>query len=228
MNGPIEYSGGTSIGGGLGGWGGWGGGIGGVGLVGLIGLNNLFGRRDGGDCDQNNIFSASVLKSLGDIEAAVPAAASGLKDTIQNQTLWQSGSFAGVKDSVQGTYAGLSAQICDAKTTLLQAIDAEGDSIKGLITQNRISQLETELLEERSGRRSRDVEVNVTQNVNQAQVQMQQQQQIQSINENFRHLLGLFSNQFQQQRATAGSVQFGTGNVAANTPTNTANQVGGF
>jgi hypothetical protein len=70
----------------------------------------------------------------------------------------------------------------------------------------------------------------VTQTVNQVQAQQQQQQQQQAIFDRIRGLECFLhsSGQFQAGRASANSFQFGQGNVAANTPTNTNNQVGGL
>lgn len=192
----------------------------------------------------NPAWDATILSKLGNLEAAIPlstaainaqtaASSSSLKDALQGQTLFQSQAFAGVKDSVQAAYAGLAAQGCETQNiiqstacAIKQAINADGDATRGLINTIERENLLRELENERHDARGRATEINVTNNINQMQMQQQQQQQMNSLLSSFHALLGQF--QFQNQRATAGSVQFGTGNVAANTPTNTANQVGGF
>lgn len=227
----------------------------------LSGRGGLFGRDGRGDCGcgvggglgaaalaaglgGNPSFEAAILSKLGNLEAAVPlstaainaqtaASASSLKDTLQGQTLFQSQAFAGVKDSIQATYAGLSAQNCETQNMIQstacdikQTVRNDGDATRALINTIERENLLRQLEDERHDRRGRDTEINVTNNINQMQMQQQQQQQFNGLISSFHALLGQL--QFQNQRATAGSVQFGTGNVAANTPTNTANQVGGF
>lgn len=249
-----EYN---SVGGGFGGFGFGGGWGGGSILEGLLfgallgGRGGLFGRDGrGGDCGCGSmgapsaVWEASILSKLGELQAAVPlstasinaqttATGASLKDTIQNQTLFQSQAFAGVKDSVQAAYAGLAAQGCETQNIIQstacdikQTVRNDGDATRALINSIERENLLRELENERHEARGRATEINVTNNINQMQMQQQQQQQMNSLLSSFHALLGQF--QFQNQRATAGSVQFGTGNVAANTPTNTANQVGGF
>lgn len=236
----------SGLGGGGFGWGGFGSGIGGLGLVGLVGINNLF-DRDRKDCgDGGGIFAATVLNKLGDIQNEVPSTAAAtqatvaatgasLKDTIQNQTLFQSQAFGNLKDSVQLGFAGVLSQgaqtqniVQEVGCSIKQAIDAEGDSIKALINDIRREQLQTELLELRAEHRGLRGEINISQTVNQAQAQAQQQQQQQAVNDKLNNLHWFLNNQFQFQNARTGasSIQFGTGNLAANTPTTNAQQVG--
>lgn len=218
--------------------------------------------RGGDESCRDAIFSSSVLNGIGDIKSAIPAstaatsaaiaaATATLKDGTQNQTLYLSnnlaqlaagitGGFSNTKDSIQGAYAGLSAQNAETQALVARigceiktAIDAEGDSIKALITANRISELETELARERSCNSRRESEINVTQVVNQAQAQAQQQQQIQFQNAKLSELLCGFhtlinNSQFQYGRAGANAFTFGNGNLTGQTPTNTNNQVGGL
>lgn len=185
-------------------------------------------------------WDATILSKLGNLEAAIPlstaainaqttATGTSLKDTIQNQTLFQSQAFAGVKDSVQAAYAGLAAQGCETQNMLQstacdikQTVRNDGDATRALINTIERENLLRQLEDERHDARGRATEINVTNNINQMQMQQQQQQQMAGLFAAFRGL----ADQLQVQRATAASVQFGTGNVAANTPTNTANQVG--
>lgn len=194
-------------------------------------------------------IKAAIPASTASLEGAIGGAVATLKDGTQNQTLYLSnnlaqlaagisGGFNSTKDSVQGAYAGLSAQNNDTQNLISRigceiktAIDAEGDSIKALITANRISELETQLAQERNDRCRRDSEINVTQTVTQVQAQAQQQQQQQFQADQLKSLLCSFHNlagqlQFQNVRAGASSVQFGTGNLAGTSATNNANQVG--
>lgn len=195
-------------------------------------------------------FDATILSKLGNIEgqvataacntdAGVSAAASSIRDSIQNQNLFLQGqlstlllagqqSAANTKDAIQNSLAVLTAQNCDLGSSLQagicaikDAVNNDGDATRALINQIERDRLQHELCELKATSRSRDTEINVTQSVNQIQAQQQQQQQFSNIMGLFHNLLGELQIQKQGNR----TVQFGAGNVA--TPTNTANQVGG-
>jgi|SRR6478736_3067061 len=200
-----------------GGYGGFGGGWGGIAPIGLFGVaNGLFGRDGrredcgGGNVANDNninqtIFGTSVLNKLGNIEAAIPLGALSTQNALLEQTialnstanqnnLSQLQATAGVKDTVQ-----------NSATVLLGAINAIGSKID----QNRISELETQLAQERNSFRSREVEVNVNQTVSQAQAQAQTQAQIQG-------LFGVLSNLANDLQAVKqGQVIFNSGTMAA-------------
>lgn len=168
---------------------------------------------------------------------------SNLKDSVQAGAVVTNASISNLKDTVQLGIAASSAQasvienlINQQSCAIKQAINADGDQTRALINALEHERLRDQLNELRHDHRSRGAEINISQQMTniqaQAQAQQQQQQQQQQMSDFF-HRFNCFTNrfdqfQFQNQRATAGAVQFGTGNVAAQTPTNTQNQVGGF
>lgn len=201
-------------------------GIGGVGLVGLIGLNSLAGGRDcDRGCDNNgnlnsSIIGASILGKLGDIEGAVPLAASQIQNGLLEQTgtlsntINQSGlanlaATASLKDTVQSATTGILLNQNSNTQSILGAICNLGSKID----QNTITQLQTDLLESRAISRSRDVEINVSQNVNQQQAQLQaqaqQQQQFAALFNCVNALIGDI------QAVKQGQVIFNSGTMAA-------------
>lgn len=214
------------------GWGGGGfgggfnnGGIGGLGLVGLIGLNSLGRDGDRRCCDDNgslnsSVLGASILGKLGDIEGAVPLAASQIQNSLLDQTgtlsntINQSGlanlqATAGVKDTVQNAATGILLNQNSNTQSILSAICG----LSSKIDANLITQLQTELLESRSIGRSREVEINVSQNVNQQQAQLQaqaqQQQQFAALFNCVNALVGDI------QAVKQGQVIFNSGTMAA-------------
>lgn len=205
-------SSGINGGAGFGGFGG--GGIGAFGLVGLIGLLGRDGLGRGGEdnCQRDLL----LMSKLGAIEGAIPTAALQTQNALLEQTIGLNGQIGAVKDTIQNSVLALSTQAANNTQQLASAICGLGSKID----QNLISQLQTELLEERGRGRARETEVNVTQNVNQQQAQLQAQAQ-------FNSLVGLvhtLAGEIQNQRFSNKTVQFGAGNVA--TPTNNGQQVG--
>lgn len=179
-----------------GGWGGFGGGFGGGGIVeGLIlgavlGNGRGFGfngnNRDGCCDNDGRVFAATTLSKLGNIEGAIPLAASTIQNSLLEQTnafsnqinqanIAQLGATSQVKDSVQNGVTALLLNNNQNTQSILSAICGLGSKMD----QNTITQLQTELMEQRGAFRSKETEVNVTQTVsqNQAQQQFQAQQQ---------------------------------------------------
>jgi hypothetical protein len=213
------------------GWGGGGfgggfnAGLGGLGLVGLIGLNSLGRDGDRRCCDDNgslnsSVLGASILGKLGDIEGAVPLAASQIQNSLLDQTgtlsntINQSGlanlaATASLKDTVQASTTGILLNQNSNTQSILGAICNLGSKID----QNTITQLQTDLLESRAAGRSKDVEINVSQNVNQQQAQLQAQaQQQQQFSALFSALNALVGD---IQAVKQGQVIFNSGTMAA-------------
>jgi len=193
------------------------------------------------DTVQNQTLFLS--NQFGDLQLAGQQGFSNLKDSVQATTAITNANISNLKDTVQIGIAANGVQglelanlINQQSCAIKQSINADGDMTRALINSLEHERLRDQLNELRHDHRSRGAEINISQQMTniqaQAQAQQQQQQQQQQFSD-FSHRFNCFLGQFnqfqvQQQRATAGAVQFGTGNIAAQTPTNTQNQVGGF
>jgi len=231
--------GGTDMGGGL---------IGGLLIGALLGGNNggLFGNRnngrDCGDCVTNESLNQ---QTLGDIKAAVPLAEAqvqlamaGLQASLSAQATQDTQYLSTQNNALSLAQANLAAALSreigsvdtnvDRQSTAIQqAIFADGERTRQLITSNRISDLEQQLTvaqlresEQRQVNREQSNSHNVTVTMNQAQAQ--QQQQLQALQYQFAQLCNGVN---QVARATNSSVVVGssgvTGAQTAN-PTNVA------
>lgn len=220
--------------GGGGGMGIFGGGSGGGVAMGVL-LAALLGRRglggDGGDCDKRgDVFDATILSKLGNIEGAVPlstaaiqaaicAAEGNFTGEIGRLALGTQSAISGVKDAVQNGTAFLATEIlksgCDVKSTVMN----DGEKTRALLTSRfqledatKINELNAAVIELRSERRSADharaVEVNVAQTVNQNQQQLQAQAQVQLFADLAAQVRNL-ANDIQVVRATQSNINFG-------------------
>lgn len=185
----------------------------------LSGRRGLFGG--GGDGDNNPVFEIATTQGIGDVKASVALSAaqtenvvntatnnintSVLQQTIslqnqgfQSQLASQAG-FAAVKDSVQATGVinlqatnGVALAVERSQGAVIQAINADGEKTRSLITSNEIAALNRQLTdanaaiielrnESRLNERTRGIEINMTNNQNQAQFQAQQQAQLQGV-----------------------------------------------
>ncbi len=166
--------------------------IGGVVLGALLGnRGGLFGGGSNGDGGcvgpaafaaglagvSNNIQESLVLNKLGSIEAAIPFTALETQLAIMNS-----------QNAIQSVAVTNATAQALANSATLQAINADGDRTRSLITLSEIATLnrelgvaQTALMEERFARRSRESEINITNtntNTNaQAQAQFQAQRQ---------------------------------------------------
>jgi hypothetical protein len=181
------------------------------------------------------LFQSQAFSSLA---LAGQQGMANLKDSVQAGAAITNASIGNLKDTVQ---IGIAAQGADARElanlinqqtcAIQQMIGVDGGLTRTLINAIERDRLRDELDEERHGRRSKDVEINMSQQMTniqaQAQAQQQQQQQWQRQNDAFNHLacrLGAIE-QFQAARFSTGAFNFGAGTVTQ-TPTNTQNQVG--
>lgn len=231
--------GGDGMGGGL---------IGGLLIGALLGNNGgLFNgnRRDGSDCSHCVTNESLNQQTLGDIKAAIPLAEAqvqlamaGLQASLSSQatqdTQYLSSQTNALSLAQMQLAAGLSREIgavdtnVDRQSTAIQqAIFADGERTRQLITNNRISDLEQQLTvsqlretEQRSINREQVNSHNVTVTMNQAQAQ--QQQQMQALQYQFAQLCNGVS---QVARATNSQVVVGSTGVAGTqtaSPTNVA------
>lgn len=177
----------------------------------LLARGGLFGdRRDGAPAlDVTNLIQAK----LGDIQAAIPLAASQVENAILSQTNAISAGIAGVKDAVQN---GAVVTLTTANQTQ-NVVQADGEKTRALIQsindanlQRELTVAQSALAEERGARRVREVEVNVSQVVSQAQAQQQQQQQLQAQFGQLFALLNGIGNQIMVARQAQDIVNLGT------------------
>lgn len=229
-----------------------GGGLGGI-LIGALLGGGLFGNRGrdgergfGGECAQK---SDILMNKLGDIQASVPLAEAqvqlalagvqnGLSSLAQTNVLKV---LDGQTQLMQGQNAtnvallagfnGVQREICEAKSALSSQIGTEGDRTRALINDinredlnRQLAVAQGALVEERSFRRTRDSEVNVTQTVNQNQAQAQAQAQVQGLVHGFNRLSDRFDilNQDNQYiRNVQKTVSFGGAATSNNANTQT-------
>jgi len=194
---------------------------------------------------QATIDTSTIMKALGDIQAAVPLASAQVQNSILQQTIAMqqdlASGFSNLGDKVTSGFGGVGAAIGTlAKDqavgvgqiianndrngwAITTAIQNDGDKTRALITaqneanlQRQLSVAEAQLAEQRSINRSREIEVNVSQNVNQNQMQMQQQQQLSALTSTLAGLANQI-NRSQQDIIAVGSTLRGIDQNAANT-----------
>lgn len=216
--------------------------LGGLILGSLLRNGNLFGGADGAAGVSQPQANMSIMSTLGDIKQAVAVSTSAMEASQAQQSgvlqgqlssvaAALTGTVNGVKDAVNGNAVALMAQVngvdksvMQSKFDLTQAINADGDKTRALITQQyeqtltrQLSDANSAIIELRSelngDRRTRGAEINVTNTVTQQQQQAQQQQQ-------FNTMYGLLSDALQSIRATNQAINIGAGTLTAN-PVNT-------
>ncbi len=180
----------------------------------------------------------TALETQNAVQQSVSALALGtqqgfanVKDSVQASLLASLTATSGVKDSVMNNAALLQRDICDVKSTVQTEACATRELVQAGTTAilSRIDRSEIDDLRARADRAERAIEVNalrsqveVNQTVNTTTVQAQQQQQLQAQIQGFAHELRCVRDGHDQiATAINKTIQFGTGNVAANT--NTAN-----
>lgn len=223
-----------------------GGGFGGTGMGLVLGLllgrGGLFGNQngEGSGCVTNETINQ---QTLGDIKAAIPyneaqvqlalaqAMASITQQNTNNTQYLSQGQTAQILATTQGVAAlsrdigAVDTNVDRQSTAIQQAVFADGERTRQLITSNRINDLEQQLtvaqLRESEQRGiNREIVNTNTITVGMNQQQSQQQQQMQALQWQLNALCGGVS---QMARATNSSVVVGssgvTGSQAAN-PTN--------
>lgn len=224
-----------------------GGSLGGGLLLGLLlGRGGLFGNQEGNGTNRCVNQDDLNAQTLGDIKAAIPfneaqmqlALAQQMASLTQqntNNTQYLSNQTQALSIAQMQLASGLSREIgavdtnVDRQSTAIQqAVYADGERTRQLITTNRIADLEQQLTvaqlretEQRSINREQNNSHNVTVTMNQAQAQ--QQQQMQALQYQLAQLYGGIS---QVARATNSTVQVGnTGAVAGAQTANPTNVV---
>lgn len=209
----------------------------------LLGRLGLFGNQENGGCVTNETINQ---QTLGDIKAAIPyneaqvqlalaqAMASITQQNTNNTQYLSQGQTAQLLATTQGV-ANLSRDIGNVdtnvdrqSTAIQQAVYADGERTRQLITANQISDLQQRLTvsqlensENRAINREQNNSHNMTVTVNQAQAQ--QQQQMQALQYQFAQLCNGIS---QVARATNSTVQVGnTGAIAGAQTANPTNVV---
>lgn len=173
----------------------------------------------------------AVAVSTAAMEASQAAQSAGIVSQLNNVTGSLASRVDGVKETVNAMAMVLAQQLNGLEKTTMENryelskdITADGDRTRSLITAQYEATLNRQLAEanaaiielradERSTRRARENEINVTQTVNQAQAQAQQQQQ-------FGQLFTLLGDAVQSIRATNQAINVGSGTQTAN-PVNT-------
>lgn len=247
---PVNYAPGGGYPGNFGGYGGFDNGLAST-LVAASLLKPDPGHYNGGGGTVRVVSEpkcASVddlnAQCMGDIKAAIPLAeaqvqlamaglqtnlsqqaTTNAQSAVQGQTailLGQQSQGAALTAAITGVDNNVSRTSCDIK----QAIHADGEATRALITSNTIAELnqrltvaQQEALELRQRNdRDRDrhgIEINMTNNQN--QLQQQQQLQFQAINHQIAGLCGLIN---QSNRATNSTVQVGNTGAATAGPQN--------
>lgn len=163
--------------------------------------------------------SAGIVSQLNNVTGSLATRVDGVKETVNAMSMVLAQQLAGVDRSIM-----------ESRYELSKDVTADGDRTRALITSQYEATLNRQLAEanaaiielrsdERSNRRARENEINVTQTVNQAQQQQQQQAQ-------FHSLFGLLNDAVQNIRSTNQAVNFGSGTQTANPiNTNTNNSV---
>lgn len=157
--------------------------------------------------------SAGIVSQLNNVASSLAARVDSTKEVVNSMAMVLSQQLNGVDRSIM-----------ENRYELSKDITADGDRTRSLITAQYEATLNRQLAEanaaiielrsdERSNRRARENEINVTQTVNQAQAQQQQQQQ-------FGNLYSMLADAVQSIRATNQAINIGAGTLTAN-PTNT-------
>lgn len=210
-----------------------------VGNRGLFGNNNDNGR-DCRDCVTNESLNQ---QTLGDIKASVPLAEAqvqlalaGLQASLANQATQDTQYLSTQNQALALAQANLAANLArdiatvdtnvDRQSTAIQqAIYADGERTRGLITSNRISDLEQQLTVAQLGSAeqraiNREITNTNTITIGMNQQQAQQQQQMQSLQWQLNQLCGAFG---QVARATNSQVVVGSTGVAGTQTANPTN-----
>jgi len=205
-------------------------GRGGVGLAELLALN-------GGAGAPNNVaqvtFDQTILQMLNGLTSAVPQTAlqtqNALQGALAQLALAGQQGFSGVKDTVQNLSLYLSNQlnninqnVSDQGCQTREMVEAGTCRVINTIKDSTIANLQAELAEARSDGRARVNELSITQSVNQTQAQSQQQQQIQAILPLLNQLVFGMGNLTQIAHATNSNVIAGN-SAAVTTGAQTAN-----
>lgn len=204
------------------------GGLGGNGMVGGLllgallrnGRGGLFGGEGGDGCGP----AIALTAKLGDIQGEICEAAGGVNQTLGALALGIQQAFAITNVGI----AGISREVCEVGCSIKEAVFADGERTRALITANfnterseKINELNARVIElqhaGRSSAHAREVEVNVTQQVNQQQAQQQQQRQFDDLRTCFLHL----ANDLQVVKNQAINI----GGTQLASPTNTNNKV---
>lgn len=203
----------------------------------LLGRLGLFGNQDGNGCVTNETINQ---QTLGDIKAAIPLseaqvqlAMAGLQASLANQatqdTQYLSTQTQALALAQMQLAAGLSREITDVdtnvdrqSTAIQQAVYADGQATRALITANRISDLEQQLTVAQLGSAeqraiNREITNTNTITIGMNQQQAQQQQQLQALQWQLQALFG------QVAQATNSNVIVGSTGVAANQAANPTN-----
>lgn len=157
--------------------------------------------------------SAGIVSQLNNVASSLAARVDSTKEVVNSMAMVLSQQLNGVDKTLM-----------ENRYELSKDITADGDRTRSLITAQYEATLNRQLAEanaaiielrsdERSNRRARENEINVTQTVNQAQAQQQQQQQ-------FGNLYSMLADAVQSIRATNQAINIGAGTLTAN-PTNT-------
>jgi hypothetical protein len=157
--------------------------------------------------------SAGIVSQLNNVASSLAARVDSTKEVVNSMAMVLSQQLNGVDKTLM-----------ENRYELSKDITADGDRTRSLITAQYEATLNRQLAEanaaiielrsdERSNRRARENEINVTQTVNQAQAQAQQQQQ-------FGNLYSMLADAVQSIRATNQAINIGAGTLTAN-PTNT-------
>lgn len=205
----------------------------------LVGNRGLFGNNDNGrDCVTNESLNQ---QTLGDIKASVPLAEAqvqlalaGLQASLSGQATQDTQYLSTQNQALALAQANLAASLArdiasvdtnvDRQSTAIQqAIYADGERTRGLITSNRISDLEQQLTVAQLGSAeqraiNREITNTNTITIGMNQQQAQQQQQMQSLQWQLAQLCGQVN---QYARATNGNVIVGS--AGATTGAQTAN-----
>jgi hypothetical protein len=211
------------------GLGGGGGGI--LGLLAILGLlrgrGGLGGGEDcGGDGDHGRTaILQTLMEGQADLRAQVPTIGLELQNSIEKSVaalaLGTQQGFANTKDAVQNLALYLSSQLATTNQNVSsqgcqtrEVVQATSTAIMNKIDENRIRELETELLRTRGRHDAQDVEFRITQSVNQNNQQQQSQWQTQRFDDEryARQRAEIFSafNQSQRTRSDNDVVNFGT------------------
>lgn len=218
------------------------GGFGGIAPIGLIGLNTFLGNGAWGrDGFRDGIAGTTVLeqnvselrKDVQGVSTEVHKIGNEVAGMFAQQNLAFTGEFRNIDNQVcaldksvmQGNFAlsqqmsnfqhAVDRQTCEIK----EAVHADGDATRALITQNLIDELRHQNQELRRGRDNREIEINVQNNA--VQTQNQLQAQLQSQNQFLASMFNALGDQV--NRATNSVVQVGSGLVSGGQSNNQAN-----
>lgn len=208
----------------------------------LLGRLGLFGNQNGDGCVTNETINQ---QTLGDIKAAIPyneaqvqLALAGAQAALSSQasadTQYLSNQTQQLALAQMQLAAGLSREITAVdtnvdrqSTAIQQAIYADGERTRQLITSNRISDLEQQLTVAQLGSAeqraiNREITNTNTITIGMNQQQAQQQQQMQALQWQLNQLCGAFG---QVARATNSQVVVGSTGVAGTQTANPTNVV---